>query len=53
MYSTLSETIELEGDFMIVKYANELEGEGHAEVKQNLRKVKSDFSNEFSDMKDI
>lgn len=33
IYSTLSETISIDGDHLIIKYQNELEGDGHEKVK--------------------
>lgn len=56
IHSTMGETINLEGDHMIIQYSNDIEAENQAEineVKQNLRKIESQFSNEAVDMKDI
>ena len=53
VYSTMSETISLEGDHVIVKFNNELEGDGSSQVKENLRRVDSHFSSQYEDVKDI
>jgi len=52
----MGETINLEGDHIIIQYSNDLEAENQEqvnEVKKNLRKIDSKFSDEAIDMKDV
>lgn len=56
IHSTMGETINLEGDHIIIQYSNDLEAENQEqvnEVKKNLRKIDSKFSDDAIDMKDI
>lgn len=52
-HSSLSETMSLDGDALLISYLNEFEGTNLDPIKAQMRKVKTEFSNEPAFMKDV
>lgn len=52
-HSSLSETMSLDGDALLISYLNEFEGTNLDPIKAQMRKIKTEFSNEPAFMKDV
>ena len=52
-YSSLSETMALEGDHVVINYDTEFEGADLNELSQKMRRVKPKFSDESHYMRDV
>jgi hypothetical protein len=52
-HSSLSESMTLDNDHMLISYHTEFEGKDLDSIKNNMRKVELEYSNEPAFMKDV